>query len=310
MKTRNLLALATLTVIALTGCSNNDDEAVTMPDLTGTPVQINAGVDAPGTTRAGHTTGALTEGSFGLFFATTDDADSRYNASNLQMEYADGSWSAQDGTKILWKDNTTEVSYYAYYPYSTSAVTAGSNPATSYQLTVPLKQTEQSIKVADFLYAAEVKTTGNGSGNGSINISFKHQLTQLNITLTKGTEVADDLTFESVKLDGCASGRTYDLSTGEWGSTTVGAETITALLNGSNAECIIIPQSFTSDKGFKVTITASNGKTYTYESNAEQEFKSGFSYTLPLTVGRDKVEIGEITAAEWTTTEGGDLVTE
>lgn len=58
-------------------------------------------------------------------------------------------------------------------------------------------------------------------------------------------------------------------------------------------------------------ITDNNGKVYTFTSNKDLTFASGKQYTLNLTVGRDKVTTGTISAESWDNEQqGDDLVTE
>ena len=130
------------------------------------------------------------------------------------------------------------------------------------------------------------------------------------MTLTKGSELEDGVTFTSVKLSNCATTTTVNLTDGTTGTAT-NSQTITLYAATANEqyECILVPQTF--NQNLKVEITDNNGKVYTFTSNKDLTFASGEEYTLNLTVGRDKVTTGTISADPWgEEQQGGDLVTE
>lgn len=133
------------------------------------------------------------------------------------------------------------------------------------------------------------------------------------MTLKKGSELEDgqNLTFTSVRLSNCATTATVNLTDGTTGNTTNSGQTITlyAATPNEQYECILVPQTFA--QSLKVEITDNNGKVYTFTSNKDLTFASGKQYTLNLTVGRDKVTTGTISAESWDNEQqGGDLVTE
>lgn len=78
----------------------------------------------------------------------------------------------------------------------------------------------------------------------------------------------------------------------------------TATGYSKSAEAILVPQK----AAFTITVTIGD-RTFDY-SNAEFEFENGNAYTLNLLVGKDSVNIGDITASTWTTNDGGGLETE
>lgn len=131
------------------------------------------------------------------------------------------------------------------------------------------------------------------------------------MTLTKGSELEDGVTFTSVKLSNCATKIVVNLLEGTIVETTNSGQTITMYATTENEqyECILVPQTF--NQTLKVEITDNYGKVYTFTSNKDLRFASGEEYTLNLTVGRDKVTTGTISADPWgEEQQGGDLVTE
>ena len=299
MKKANILATAALATL-LAACSN-DSDVFNTPDYADTPIGLNVNV-GPMATRAGYEQGALTEGSFGLYLTTEGtNSDERYNCTNREVKYDNG-WTIQGG-QLLWKSNDATVTYYAYLPYTGTV-----GDAASYAFTVKTDQSDESnVKASDLLYTGQQPATPGTA----LDITFKHALSKLNVTLAKGSELEDGLTFTSVRLSNCATATTVNLTAGTAGTATNSGQTITlyAATPNEQYECILVPQTFA--QSLKVEITDNNGKVYTFKSDDELTFSSGKQYTLNLTVGRDKVTTGTISADPWgEEQQGGDLVTE
>lgn len=300
MKKANILATAALATL-LAACSN-DSDVFNTPDYADTPIGLNVNV-SPMATRAGYEQGALTEGSFGLYLTTEGtNSDERYNCTNREVRYESG-WTIQ-GEQLLWKSNDAIVTYYAYLPY-----TGIVSDDTKYAFTVQADQsTEDKVKASDLLWTEGEQAVRAGT---ALDINFKHALSKLNVTLTKGSELDEGVTFKSVTLSNCATTTTVNLFEGMFGNTTNSGQTITlyAATPNKQYECILVPQTFA--QSLKVEITGNNGKVYTFTSNRDLTFASGEQYTLNLTVGRDKVTTGTISADPWgEEQQGGDLVTE
>ena len=298
MKKANILATAALATL-LAACSN-DSDVFNTPDYADTPIGLNVNV-SPMATRAGYEQGALTEGSFGLYLTTEGtNSDERYNCTNREVKYDNG-WTIQGG-QLLWKSNDATVTYYAYLPYTGTV-----SDATNYAFTVQTDQsTEDNVKASDLLCTGQQPATPGTA----LDITFKHALSKLNVTLKKGSELDEGVTFKSVKLSNCATATTVNLTDGTTDTATK-SQTITlyAATENEQYECILVPQTF--NQTLKVEITDNNGKVYTFKSDNELTFSSGKQYTLNLTVGRDKVTTGTISAESWgSEQQGGDLVTE
>lgn len=298
MKKANILATAALATL-LAACSN-DNDVFNTPDYADTPIGLNVNV-GPMATRAGYEQGALTEGSFGLYLTTEGtNSDERYNCTNREVRYDNG-WTIQGG-QLLWKSNDATVTYYAYLPYTGTV-----SDATNYAFTVQTDQsTEDNVKASDLLWTGQQPATPGTA----LDITFKHALSKLNVTLKKGSELDEGVTFKSVKLSNCATATTVNLTDGTTDTATK-SQTITlyAATENEQYECILVPQTF--NQTLKVEITDNNGKVYTFTSNKDFTFASGEECTLNLTVGRDKVTTGTISADPWgEEQQGGDLVTE
>lgn len=301
MKKANILTLAVLAATVLTGCSN-DSDVFNTPDYADTPIGLNVNV-GPMATRAGYDNDNLTGSSFGLYLTTEGtNSDERYNCTNREVKYDNG-WTIQGG-QLLWKSNDATVTYYAYLPYIGTV-----GDAANYAFTVQTDQSNESnVKASDLLWTGGRQDATAGK---ALDINFKHALSKLNVTLTKGSELEDGVTFTSVKLSNCATKIVVNLLEGTIVETTNSGQTITLYATTENEqyECILVPQTFA--QSLKVEITDNNGKVYTFTSNKDLTFASGEEYTLNLTVGRDKVTTGTISADPWgEEQQGGDLVTE
>lgn len=299
MKKVKMIATAALATL-LAACSN-DSDVFNTPDYADTPIGLNVNV-GPMATRAGYEQGALTEGSFGLFLTTEGtNSDSRYNCTNREVKYESG-WTIQ-GEPLLWKSNEATVNYYAYLPYTGTV-----GDAANYAFTVQTDQSSDSnVKASDLLCTGQQTATPGTA----LDINFVHAMSKLNVNLTKGSELDEGVTFTSVKLSNCATATTVNLTAGTAVTATNSGQTITLYAATANEkyECILVPQTF--NKSLKVEITGSNGKVYTFTSNKDLTFASGEQYTLNLTVGRDKVTTGSLSAESWDDEQqGGDLVTE
>ena len=301
MKKANILATAVLATL-LAACSN-DSDVLNTPDYADTPIGLNVNV-GPMATRAGYDNTNLTGSSFGLYLTTEGtNSDERYNCTNLEVIYNNG-WTFKFGEQLLWKSNDATVTYYAYLPYTGTV-----GDAASYAFTVKTDQSDESnVKASDLLWTGGRQDATAGK---ALDINFKHALSKLNVTLTKGSELEDGVTFTSVRLSNCATATTVNLTAGTAGTATNSGQTITmyAATPSEQYECILVPQTFA--QSLKVEITDNNGKVYTFTSNKDLTFASGEQYTLNLTVGRDKVTTGTISAESWgEEQQGGDLVTE
>lgn len=299
MKKANILATAALATL-LAACSN-DSDVFNTPDYADTPIGLNVNV-GPMATRAGYEQGTLTEGSFGLYLTTEGtNSDERYNCTNREVKYDNG-WTIQGG-QLLWKSNDATVTYYAYLPYTGTV-----SDAANYAFAVQTDQSSDSnVKASDFLCTG----TQTATAGTALDINFQHALSKLNVTLKKGSELENGVIFTSVRLSNCATATTVNLTAGTAGTATNSGQTITLYAATANEkyECILVPQTFAPS--LKVEITDNNGKVYTFKSDNELTFSSGKQYTLNLTVGRDKVTTGTISAESWgSEQQGGDLVTE
>ena len=299
MKTKYLAFAAAAFMLA--SCSN-DEDFVPQNNLKDTPITVSAGV-ADLATRAGYMTDAtddtksvLPETFYLTMIQDTEDATSLYNYTNVEMTKDEGAttYSAPEGTTLLWKDGNHEAVAFNAYTTDGTTFTVQSNQSTA-----------ANVLASDLLGA--VKTDDDETtdidilGNG-IYVNFRHLLCKLDVTYSWGTEFASTTnSITKVKYVGFGSDVTLDRSTAAITNGT-GTTEISAFVTGQTSEAIFAPQSATP----KIVITAmidNVERIFSINVTAPTDgFVSGNRYTMNVTIGGTTAEIGEIEIANgWET---------
>lgn len=273
----------------------------------------------------------------GLFVENDND---KYKANHEQYVcgqdgkwYFDSSSSNSDTTQMLF--NGTGFDYVAYSPYMIGNSVSSTYLYNSTTFSVP---TDGEYGGGSASY--ETATTVSGSqydllwskgtsDSANLNPTLQHVLSMITVNITDlGSEVDGAPTIESIKIGGTVVTGNLNLTGATKASEVVtvkdgeAATDMTAMqLATPNSidptdtskgqyfasfEALIIPQTAT----LEITVTLSNGQVFTSTVNSH-EFVSGTAYNISLQVGQDKVTLGAITAAPWSTpVNGGDLETE
>lgn len=301
---QKILSLAILATM-LAGCSNNDDEVVSLKD---TPIQVNVLV-ATIQTRAGYDSNALPT----QFYLSIDQAGTSYDYTNVVMKYEGSKWvaytsDATDATTVqmLWEGSDANVTVTA------ATFPLGSSP--SYTLSASADQsTEDAVKASDHLYYQNSAVAPSESG---ISVAFDHIMSKLEIALTLRDEfegLTDPIT--SVMLSGTSLGATYSPNAEtKWSGHSTAADdevikTCPSVAYDQDArtatyEVILTPQIVEANT-FCVTIFIGD-KSYEWTSANAVTLASSNKYALALTVGKDKVSGNSFTAAPWVSG-GGDI---
>lgn len=135
---------------------------------------------------------------------------------------------ASVGDALLFPFNKSNVDFIAYYPYK-SSITG---------LNYPIDVSNQSdIAAIDFMYAT---ASGLNSDSPNVNLSFKHQLSMINLDIT--TTDIPDLSVLKARLVGAPTKATFSLVDGVI-SNPVEKKTINLKINnlGTTVEGLIIP---------------------------------------------------------------------
>lgn len=314
--------MAALAAAVLAGCSNDDEVAGVQKNVLPEDgvIRLEAGINGMNTRAVGYTTDELTE--LGLFVDNSDNDIYTYNNVYMKKD-GSGTWASYESDRttpwmMLWQSESATVDVTAYAPYDATATLDGTITGT-----VESNQTTQENgRKSDALYAKSTVTPNAPDTNKDIyydatseklNVKMNHALSKLTVNIRYGTEMTQGGTTPS--LTSVTLGETlteYSLSLANGGVAASGNKSdITMMLSDAtatnydkSAEAILVPQT----AAFTITVTV-DGRAFVY-NNADFTFGEGSAYTLNLLVGKDIVNVGDITASTWTTNEGGSLETE
>ena len=169
-------------------------------------------------------------------------------------------------------------------------------------------------------YYAPSFNPGKSLDKGKLNIQFNHAFCMIDINVTLGTEfnkpnVLKESPIVKVTLGGTKIAANVDVTkaasvvtVSETDAPTTITTTKGSFDKAANAEanakscfsCIAIPQTVAANT-FKVSVMTA-GKLYEWTSAEPVELKSGYRYTLNLSMGNDVVLLkgGSISATPWT----------
>lgn len=314
--------MAALAAAVLAGCSNDDEVTGTKQNVLPEDgvIRLEAEINGMNTRAVGYSENGLEE--LGLFVNNSGNTTYTYNNVYMKKD-ASGTWTSYMSDKttpctMLWQSESATVNVTAYAPYDATAPSGGTITGTveSNQIT------EEYGKKSDVLYANSSVTPKTPETSKDIyydattqklNVRMNHALSKLTVNIRYGTEMTQDgatPSLTAVTLGETLTGYSLNLAdgsveaSGSKSGITMMLSDATATGYNKSAEAILVPQK----AAFTITVTIGD-RTFVY-SNAEFEFENGNAYTLNLLVGKDIVNIGDITASTWTTNDGGGLETE
>lgn len=286
MEKKTFASMLLAAAFTLTACTNDDiptqDNRVAL--------QVTSGIQSRAYNNqweAGDRIGiyAFTKG-------TTTVADGYANIPYItQTRGADGTF-APDGTTIYLPTNGDARDIVAYYPYKQLS-------GDEYEVDV----TDQSSQKDIDLMAASTQTADRT--DPTVEFSFVHKLSKVEITLKPGSGMTDDdLKGLTVALTGQQTAGTFDVTqpASEVTVTTGTATPITLLTNaeGSFAEGIVLPSVDYS--GMSLEITLADGESvFTWPlSNAteSQKFEAGKKYLYTINVNKAEISV-TATITDW-----------
>ena len=151
--------------------------------------------------------------------------------------------------------------------------------------------------------------------NGAVNVAFSHLMAKLNIMLYMGTEFnvepgTDVNPVTEIKINGVSTKKIFDALSNSWkdaaGNTATEVMPYCAQYSAGSGlikratatyEAILIPETIEPGT-FGLSITV-NGKTYNWTSEQAIWLESNYSYSIPVTVGKNFVSVGSVQVAEW-----------
>lgn len=238
---------------------------------------------------------------------------------------------------LLWQNSETPVDILAFAPAVDNNPFANvydkeTRNYSSFSYSVAANQSTESDNNDLLYYYAPNFKPGESLKDGKLSIKMNHAFCMIDINVTLGTEfnvsgVPSASPITEVTLGGTIIDATVNVTSATdkvTASTTAAAKDITATKGDfdtpadndkeksciSHFSCITVPQNVAA-KTFKVSLKTA-GKQYEWTSEAAVELKSGYRYTLELSMGNDVVLLkGEkITASPWGEGIGGSLETD
>lgn len=228
---------------------------------------------------------------------------------------------------LLWQNSETPVDILAFAPAVDNNPFANvydkeTRNYSSFSYSVAANQSTESDNNDLLYYYAPNFKPGESLKDGKLSIKMNHAFCMIDINVTLGTEfnvsgVPSASPITEVTLGGTIIDATVNVTSATdkvTASTTAAAKDITATKGDfdtpadndkeksciSHFSCITVPQNVAA-KTFKVSLKTA-GKQYEWTSEAAVELKSGYRYTLELSMGNDVVLLkgGNISATPWT----------
>lgn len=342
MKAIKFFAISAMAAAMFTSCSN-EDELSQSNYPSDNIIRITAGVNNA-KTRADETAGTPLKNPLSLTVVnknTETTLAAKYTYVNkVFSKDENGAWNCSEAEAqaqpLLWQNKETLVDIAALAPAQEGKFAGVYNKETrnfsSFSYSVADDQSTSSDNNDLLYYYAKDFKPGESLKDGKLSIQMNHAFCMIDIVVTLGTEfnvsgIPTTSPITEVTLGGTKIDATVDVTNTNnivTTSSTDAAKDITATPGAftkpendnkekpciSRFSCIAIPQTVGKNT-FKVSLKTA-GKLYKWTSADPVELKSGYRYTLNLSMGNDVVLLkgGSITATEWKPGTGGSLETD
>lgn len=337
MKAIKFFAISAMAAAMITSCSS-EDELSQSNYPSDNIVRVTAGVNNA-KTRADVKYSPMDK-PFSLTIVNRNTESSelakKYTYVDKVFSKTSGDWACSE--TLLWQKATIPVDIVAFAPAQEGkfkGVCDNDRNIKPITYSVADDQSTWSDNNDLLYYYAKDFNPGTSLVDKKLNIQFNHAFCMIDIVVTLGTEfnkpeVLKESPIVKVTLDGTKIAANVDVKNAASGSTTTTAasvvtasETATPITitttkgtftKAANEEanakscfsCIAIPQTVAANT-FKVSLMTA-GKRYEWTSADKVELKSGYKYTLELSMGNDVVLLkgGSISATPWTEAEISD----
>ena len=199
---------------------------------------------------------------------------------------SDGLWTP--ATPMLWKTMVDPHYFLGIFP----ARTVSSFTADAYTLN-PADFTASDLLIATNL--GGVKAT-----DGPVSLSFDHAMAKLNVNLKFRTQWDATPTVSGVTVTACKTATVNYLTKAVTATGTPEAIDIPATATAATGYALSFSGLQVPQDGVRRVVVTIAGKEYVYESATDIPLVGGQYTTLGLLVGKDKMELGSITVADWT----------
>lgn len=321
MKVIKFFAITAMAAAMITSCSN-EDELSQSNYPSDNIIRVTAGVNNA-KTRA---EGAGTPLENPLSLTVVNKNVPKYTYVDQEFSKTSGDWACSE--TLLWQKSDALVDIVAFAPAQQGKFNGvyanGSIQPIAYS--VADDQSTKSDNNDLLYYYAKDFNPGESLDKGKLKIQFNHAFCMIDINVTLGTELnkpdipttspITEVTLEGTKIEA-------NVNVTNAANIVTASETATAAKiittkgtfdKAANAEtnakshfsCIVIPQNVAANT-FKVSLMTA-GKRYEWTSAEPVELKSGYKYTLELSMGNDVVLLkgGSISASPWTEGDTGD----
>ena len=315
MKAIKFFAISAMAAAMITSCST-DDELSQSNYPSDNIIRVTAGVNNAKTRAEG--AGTEMKNNFSLTIVNKNAP--KYTYTDKVFSKSSGDWACSE--TLLWQKSDALVDIVAFAPAQTGKFNGvyanGSIQPIAYS--VASDQSTSSDNNDLLYYYAPGFNPGKSLVDKKLNIQFNHAFCMIDIVVTLGTEfnkpnVLKESPIVKVTLGGtkiAANVNVTNAASVVTASEEAAATDITTTKGSfdkaANAEanakshfsCIAIPQTV-AGKTFKVSLMTA-GKRYEWTSAEPVELKSGYRYTLKLSMGNDVVLLkgGSISATPWT----------
>ncbi|WP_071145146.1 fimbrillin family protein [Bacteroides ihuae] len=294
---KNILLAATLAAIALTSCNNESEQA----NLVGKPeyITVSTHIGAMSRVVTNGNTSTFEDGDKISVYAWTGNGD-EVNTAKLVVNNAvntlkGAKWEAVPMMK--WTDMMTPHYFLSIYP--NRAITDFKADAVKVD---PAKQEE-----SDLLVATNFGDTKKGliATNNPISLKFDHMMSKLVVKLEYRNEFSGTPTVTSATTEAKNVGSIDYIKGLITPSGTAAAFTLPVIIANKEFASVILPQSIQT-----VTVVI-DGKNYVYTHPTSLTLGKGKIQTIKLIVGRNRIELDQVTINDWGTAEeitGGEAI--
>ena len=321
MKAIKFFAISAMAAAMITSCSS-EDELSQSNYPSDNIIRVTAGVNNAKTRAEG--AGTEMKNNFSLTIVNKNAP--KYTYTDKVFSKSSGDWACSE--TLLWQKSDALVDIVAFAPAQTGKFNGvyanGSIQSITYS--VADDQSTKSDNNDLLYYYAKDFNPGESLDKGKLKIQFNHAFCMIDINVTLGTEfnkpeVLKESPIVKVTLGGPKIAANVDVTkaasvvtVSETDAPTTITTTKGSFDKAANAEanaksyfsCIAIPQTVAANT-FKVSLMTA-GKRYEWTSAEPVELKSGYRYTLKLSMGNDVVLLkgGSISATPWTEAEISD----
>ena len=322
MKAIKFFAISAMAAAMITSCSS-EDELSQSNYPSDNIIRITAGVNNA-KTRADESAGTPLKNPLSLTVVNKNAPKYTY-VNQVFSKDENEVWRCPE--TLLWQNSETPVDILAFAPAVDNNPFANvydkeTRNYSSFSYSVAANQSTESDNNDLLYYYAPNFKPGESLKDGKLSIKMNHAFCMIDINVTLGTEfnvsgVPSASPITEVTLGGTIIDATVNVTSATdkvTASTTAAAKDITATKGDfdtpadndkeksciSHFSCITVPQNVAA-KTFKVSLKTA-GKQYEWTSEAAVELKSGYRYTLELSMGNDVVLLkgGNISATPWT----------